>query len=170
MLHKEFSIVGRMMHLMFGLGPLAVMAALAAVVARIERPRAGHGWGRVLTVGAVASVLLLAAMSLVPESMDDTMWEVVPGAVVSAVGALVAVWGARQLWSAAVAYIPTLLSIPFIFWTIYNLATGPGDGSGFEGIVYLLSYPFFGLPALVVGLSTALTQVLRDRNRADVVA
>lgn len=152
-----------MMHLLFGFLPLLVVAIVAGGIGTVERSLPGRGWGRLVLVGGIAGLLLLAAMALLPAAADDTLWEIVPGAVVSAVGAALAVWFARKPWSATGFFTVLLLLVPFVFYAGYFILTGPGDGSGMEGVLYLLSYLYFGLPALVVGVATGLLRTAKHR-------
>lgn len=156
-----------MIHVMFGFLPLLAVAAVAFVISKFEHPLAGHDGKRLVIVGGIAGLLLLAAMALLPEAADDTVWEIIPGAVVSVIGAAVAVHYARKPWSATGFFVVLMLAVPFIFWAAYSVITGPGDGSGFEGIVYLLSYLYFGLPALVTGAATALLRTLKHRSTSN---
>lgn len=153
-----------MMHLLFGFLPLLVVAIVAGGISTVERSLPGRGWGRLVLVGGIAGLLLLAALALLPAAADDTLWEIVPGTMVSVVGAALAVWFARKPWSAAGFYVALLLLVPFVFYTGYFVLTGPGDGSGFEGILYLLSFLYFGLPALVVGVATGLLRTVKHRG------
>lgn len=156
-----------LMHLLFGLMPVAAVAVVGALVADVEKPKEAPGaeWllGHAAGVGALAGVLVFLLQLVLPASVTQSDWGFIPALVLGLTAVVITAYKGIKPIASAWWAIVGLCAVVVGVYTITMIVQGAGDGTGLDAVFYPLFWLFFGAPALAsAGLAGWIMRKRRD--------